>query len=73
MTDFEEKYYLARNVIQEWVDKQGHNRCWYYPDLFNRLVEVYDIKLKKDPSLPPLDEFKKGCERYQKEEFERQK
>lgn len=56
-------------IIQEWVDQQGHNRCWYYPDLFNKLVEILEIKLTKQPSLPPLDEFKDGCRKYQKEEF----
>lgn len=65
----EQKFNEARNVIQEWVDRQGHDRCWYYPDLFRKLAEIFEIKPTKDPQLPPLEEFKKGCERYQDEEY----
>lgn len=64
----EQRFNEARNVIQEWVDKQGHDRCWYYPDLFRKLAEIFEVKYT-DPGLPPLDEFKKGCERYQDEEY----
>lgn len=64
----EEKFDEARNIIQEWASKQGHERCWYYPDLFRKLAEIFEIEYT-NPSLPPLEEFKKGCERYQKEEY----
>jgi len=64
-----EKLERAKSVIQEWMDKQGHDRCWYYPDLFMKLAEIFDVKPSKEPNLPPLQEFKKGCERYQKEEY----
>ena len=67
--NLEEKLDKAKRVIQDWADKQGHDRCWYYPELFRELVEIFEIKLSKNPSLPPLDEFKKGCEKYQKEEY----
>lgn len=73
MTNLEQKFNEAKSVIQEWVDKQGHDRCWYYPDLFRKLADIFEINCSKDPSLPPLEEFKKGCERYQKEEYEKQK
>jgi len=63
------KFEEAKTIIQEWIDKQGHDRCWYYPELFNKLVKVFEINLSKKPNLPPLEEFKKGCERYQKEEY----
>ena len=65
----EEKLHKAKAVIQIWLDKQGHDRCWYYPDLFNELAKILDVKPSKGPSLPPLEEFKKGCEKYQKEEY----
>ena len=67
--NLEEKLDKAKRVIQDWADKQGHDRCWYYPELFRELVEIFEIKLSKNPSLPPLDEFKKVCEKYQKEEY----
>ncbi len=65
----EEQLEEAKQIIQQWVDKQSHDRSWYYPDLFNQLVILFDIKSSKEPSLPPLVEFKRGCERYQQEEY----
>lgn len=65
----QQKVHKAKQVIQQWMDAQGHDRCWYYPELFNQLVELFDIKSTKEPQLPPLEEFKEGCCRYQKEEF----
>ena len=62
-------YDKAREIIQTWLDKQGHERCWYYPDLFKELATLYGIKPKVEPKLPPLEEFKIGCERHQKEEY----
>ncbi len=56
-------------AIQIWVDQQGHNRCWYYPELFYKLVQLLGIKPKVEPSLPPLQEFKAGCTRYQNLEY----
>lgn len=65
----EGKVERARAILQEWVEKQGHDRCWYYPDLFKELAEILEVPLTIDPKLPPLDEFKNGCERYQQEEY----
>ncbi len=61
----------ASLILQEWIDKQGHDRCWYYPELFHQLCEVYVIKSEKQPALPSLEEFKAGCELYQLEQFGR--
>lgn len=60
---------LAKEALQEWVDKQGHDRCWYYPDIFNRLCDILQVKPTKTPSLPPEQEFKGGCNRYRGEEY----
>lgn len=65
----QQKLHQAKQIIQEWVDQQVHDRCWYYPDLFNQLVDLFEIKATKEPKLPLLEEFKEGCCRYQKEEF----
>lgn len=69
MNDLEQKVADAKKIIKEWADKQSHDRCWYYPDLFRRLATLFDINLETNPSLPPLEEFKKGCEKYQQEEY----
>jgi hypothetical protein len=60
----------ARQILREWAEKQGHDRCWYYPDLFRKLADVLGVNLKVEPRLPPFEEFKLGCERYQKESYE---
>ena len=69
--DYQQKYQQAQAAVQQWVAQQGHNRCWYYPDIFNRLVEILGIEANKTPALPPLEEFRKGCEEYQKEEYKK--
>ena len=59
----------AKQILTEWIDQQGHDRCWYYPDLYRKLIEVFDIKPSKEPNLPPKAEFEQGCKRYQDEEY----
>lgn len=59
----------AKKILKEWVNKQGHERCWYYPDLFEKLCKTLDVQPSKKPNLPPLKEFKKGCCKYQKEQY----
>lgn len=61
----------ARKTIQEWADLQGHDRCWYYPDLFQKLVKAFGVTASKSPQLPPRKEFEEGCKRYQEEEYTR--
>ena len=69
--DIERKYNEARQVIQEWIDKQGHDKCWYYPDLFRRLIDVFEIKQTMEQLLPPREEFLNvGCKRYEKEIYD---
>ncbi|MBI2666715.1 hypothetical protein HYX13_03830 [Candidatus Woesearchaeota archaeon] len=67
--DYQQKYFEAREALQQWVDQQGHDRCWYYPDIFNRLVKILGVKASKNPELPPRKEFERGCQRYQEEEY----
>ena len=64
-----EKCEETKRVILEWVNKQGHDRCWYYPDLFQALANLFKIRPSVGPSLPPRKEFEDGCRRYQNEEF----
>jgi hypothetical protein len=58
----------ARNALTEWAEKQGHDRCWYYPDILNRLCEILGIPVFPQP-LPPRAEFEAGCCRYQNEQY----
>lgn len=56
-------------ICQAWLDKQGHDRCWYYPELFKQLCEILELKPTQEPALPPRAEFEAGCRRYTNEEF----
>lgn len=31
----------VKTVVQEWLNKQGHDRCWYYPELFFQLADIF--------------------------------
>ncbi len=64
-----DKTIKAKQLLQEWVDQQGHDRCWYYPEIFEKLVELFEVKASVPVSLPPLSQFKQGCERYQQKEY----
>lgn len=69
MLELESELKQVRQITQTWLDQQGHNRCWYYPELFVRLAELLGLKMTVQPSLPPRAEFEAGCKRYQHEEF----
>jgi hypothetical protein len=56
-------------AIEEWSLKQAHDRCWYYPDVFNRIANVLNLSTLAQPNLPPRAEFEEGCRRYQAEEY----
>jgi hypothetical protein len=68
MDNLEEKMKQAKEILQSWVDQQGHERCWYYPDVFNQLAELFEI-IGGEKGLPPRCEFEKGCIKYQVEEY----
>jgi len=59
----------VQRILLDWTNKQGHERCWYYPNLFKQLMAIYDLPSGQETALPPLEEFKAGCERYQQEEY----
>jgi hypothetical protein len=66
-----DKCEAVKAVIREYIDKEGHDRCWYYPDIFNRLAVLLDIKTGSR-KLPTREEFEAGCKRYQDEQFAHQ-
>lgn len=59
----------ASKLVQQWLDKQGHERCWYYPDIFRSLAKVFGLTSKLPSNLPPRKEFENGCKKYQQEEY----
>ncbi len=60
---------MTKSTLQEWADKQGHDRCWYFPDIFGQLARILGITPEKTPELPSEEEFKAGCERYRLEQY----
>jgi hypothetical protein len=58
-----------RTVVQVWLDNQVHDRCWYYPDLFNVIASNIGIEANAPAHLPPRAEFEDGCRRYQCEQY----
>lgn len=65
----DEKIKEIQQTIMEWDGKEGHDRCWYYPDLFAKIAEIVDVPLNQSPALPPRPEFEEGCRRFQSQEF----
>lgn len=63
----------AKSILQSWVDKQGHERCWYYPDIFLALCMLLGVRQTKEKLLPSEKEFEDFCTRYRKEEYNESK
>jgi hypothetical protein len=63
------RLFRAKQILREWLNQQRHNRCWYYPDVFNRLAECLGVEATIGPDLPSLEEFRDGCRRYQDEQY----
>lgn len=62
----------SRSIILEWLGKQGHNRCHYYPELFEKLVKLYGLERQIPDNfydLPNEKEFEEGCTMFRKELF----
>ena len=56
-------------IVQTWLDKQGHERCWYYPELFSQLAAALGLQATVASALPLQAEFVEGCKRYQAEQY----
>jgi hypothetical protein len=62
------KVAIVCELIQEWTDKKGHNKCWYYPEIFKAICAVIGLK---DVQIPDITEaeFRDGCGRFTLELF----
>lgn len=63
----------ARSILHAWLSKQGHERCWYYPELFHRLCAALAVQYDGERALPAREEFEDGCRRYQQEQYDEAK
>lgn len=68
----EAKLARIRGLVAGWLGKQGHDRCWYYPDIFAAIAEELGLQVG-ERGLPTREEFADGCRRYQEAEFETRK
>lgn len=51
-------------IVQTWLDKQGHDKCWYYPELLDQLAQKLGLSAPETSVLPPKEEFTKGCQDF---------
>lgn len=59
----------VEETISQFINRQGHDRCHYYPELLEELAGILKIKQTTPSNLPTLEEFKAGCERFQREQY----
>lgn len=64
----EERLSAIRECIESWSAKQGHDSCWYYPEVFQLVAKLAGANVGS-PLLPPRCEFEIGCRRYQDEVY----
>ncbi len=69
MEDLELQVREAKQVLQTYANKQGHDSCWYYPEFLRQLMSIFDIKPTVPLNLPPRHEFRVGCLRYEGEVY----
>ena len=54
----------ARVILQECANRQGHNKCWWNPEVLQSLMTLFDIQSTVEPCLPPKEEFNQQCGVY---------
>lgn len=59
----------CKDLLQNWIDKQSHERCWYYPEIFEKLAKELGVTITVNPNLPPKEEFELGCKKYMEEQY----
>jgi hypothetical protein len=64
-----DKLKTINDELTRWIGQQGHDSCWFYPEIFNRLCEILNIPVP-ERNLPPEEEFENGCHRYRKEIYD---
>lgn len=59
------------------ANKQGHDSCWYYPEIFIQILNLLGIELNElnlDLSkLPTREEFEQGCKKFADELYSRER
>lgn len=57
----------VRVALKEWSEQSGHDACWYYPELFQRLAVLLQVEVPL--ALPEIssDEFARGCAKFRRQ------
>ena len=67
-----ERLSQIRTLVEEWATKQGHERCWYYPEVFRAIAEICGSNvsfLGCEIGWPTRAEFEAGCRKYTDEQY----
>ncbi len=62
MTELEDK---TREILLEWVSKRGHDKCFWHPDLLERLGKLYGVDMSDSTKDISFETFQRGCRLYQ--------
>lgn len=61
-----DKLERVRGIVKRWAQARGHDRCWYYPELFMELCRELDIEVPPTCVEISEAEFKEGCNKFRK-------
>ncbi len=65
------KLFNIEQAVRKWINMQDHNRCWYYPEIFQEIIEILEIEVTVSQfvgmNFINREEFEKGCKKYQDE------
>jgi hypothetical protein len=54
----------VRATITTWLGTQGHDRCHYYPELFQQLADALHLTRTDGSGIPDRAAFEAGCRRF---------
>jgi hypothetical protein len=60
---------VVREILTEWAKLDGHDRCWFHPELLSRLCQVVGVPVIEKPIRMTRQEFQCGCLAYQDDLF----
>jgi UDP-glucose 6-dehydrogenase len=60
----------TRSLLLELANRQGHDRCWWNPEILQQLFAIHEIVVPS-PILPTESEFREGCNTFTEELYQR--
>jgi hypothetical protein len=59
-----------RSLVLEWANKQDHDACWFYPEIFREIAAELQLNVRSKPMTLSITVFEEGCKKYRAEIFE---